>query len=300
MLLPVFLTLPPTLIWVSRIGGCYAVVEGIFKLSSWHVRRLGKADDAFDRSVEILVTDVGVMKATLSDDAFDRSVETLVTDVGVIKGTLSSMEATLSSMEATLSSMEATLSSMLNIQTGILIAIVATIMFVIVIGGLLIFAAAAFFWWNKRQAPQAQNAPHGVCGVPAAPQNAQHGGGGGAPQTQNAPHGGGGVPAAPQNAQHGGGGGAPQTQNAPHGGGGGIGGGGGADIGGWTQSQLVQAMVQAMNAPNEPFAAGAHTPLASPLPTAAAAAWGTPLQSPPAAEHAAAAAPAPAPAPAPA
>ena len=258
MLLPVFLTLPPTLIWVSRIGGCYAVVEGIFKLSSWHVRRLGKADDAFDRSVEILVTDVGVMKATLSDDAFDRSVETLVTDVGVIKGTLSSMEATLSSM--------------LNIQTGILIAIVATIMFVIVIGGLLIFAAAAFFWWNKRQAPQAQNAPHGVCGVPAAPQNAQHGGGGGAPQ----------------------------TQNAPHGGGGGIGGGGGADIGGWTQSQLVQAMVQAMNAPNEPFAAGAHTPLASPLPTAAAAAWGTPLQSPPAAEHAAAAAPAPAPAPAPA
>ena len=168
-----------------------------------HVRRLGKADDAFDRSVEILVT-----------------------DVGVIKGTLSSMEATLSSM--------------LNIQTGILIAIVATIISVIVIGGLLIFAAAAFFWWNKRQAPQAQNAPHGVGGVPAAPQNAQHGGGGGAPQ----------------------------TQNAPHGGGGGIGGGGGADIGGWTQSQLVQAI----NAPNEPFAAGAHTPLASPLPTAAAAA----------------------------
>ena len=249
MLLPVFLTLPPTLIWVSRIGGCYAVVEGIFKLSSWHVRRLGKADNAFDKRIPSL----------------ERSVETLVTDVGVIKGTLSSMEATLSSM--------------LNIQTGILIAIVATIMFVIVIGGLLIFAAAAFFWWNKRQAPQAQNAPHGVCGVPAAPQNAQHGGGGGAPQ----------------------------TQNAPHGGGGGIGGGGGADIGGWTQSQLVQAMVQAMNAPNEPFAAGAHTPLASPLPTAAAAATSagghaaavTPKATP-AAEHAAAAAPAPAPAPAPA
>ena len=219
MLLPVFLTLTPAhiLTGFGVLGGCYAVFEGIFNLSSWHVRRLGKADDAFDKRIPSL----------------ERSVEILVTDVGVMKGTLSSIEATLSSML-----------NIQTIQTGILIAIVATIICVIVIVGLLIFAAAAFFWWNKRQAPQ--------------------------------------------------------TQNAPHGGGGGIGGGGGADIGGWTQSQLVQAMVQAMNAPNEPFAAGAHTPLASPLPTAAAAAWGTPLQSPPAAEHAAAAAPAPAPAPAPA
>jgi len=213
------------------LGGCYAVLEGIFNLSSWHVRRLGKADDAFDKRIPKL----------------EMSVEILVTDVGVMKGTLSSIEATLSSMLNIQQESVATLSSMLNIQTGILIAILATIIFVIVIGGLLIFAAAAFFWWNKREAPQAQNAQHG--------------------------------------------------------GGGGGGGGGGADIGGWTQSQLVQAI----NAPNEAFAAGAHTPLASPLPTAAAAA--TPAgghaaavtpKATPAAEHAAAAAPAPAPAPAPA
>ena len=95
MLLPVFFTLTPTH-WFGVLGGCNAVVRGIYRLSSWHVRRLGKADDAFDTRIPTV----------------KRSVE-MVKDVGSMKASLSSIEATLSSIAGQFN----ILTGQLNIQT---------------------------------------------------------------------------------------------------------------------------------------------------------------------------------------